>query len=270
MKMENMAYTEEIRIMDGATPVSWLVLNRLFSQGYGYAAAVDADNALAVMLANGERRAKLEYRIRERAGKPPVKSLDMVTLVSYALEAIDKYTGGHSLRVYDIAGLISEEMGMGRNSINKVKLAGLVHDIGKIGIEESVLTKEGKLTDEEYTRVSAHCVIGERILGLAIDDEEILKIVRNHHERYDGAGYPDGISGEAIPLGARILAVADTYDAITSDRPYRRAASHREAVAELRVQSGLQLDPLVVEVFSRMVGETGGLGLHKRVAAYRA
>ncbi len=194
----------------------------------------------------------------------------MITLVSYALEAIDRYTSGHLMRVSDIAGLISEEMGMGGEPTEKIRFAGLVHDIGKIGIEESVLTKKGKLTDEEYAHVSAHSIIGERILGLAINDEEILKVVRNHHERYDGAGYPDGIYGEDIPLGARILAVADTYDAMTSDRPYQKAASHREAVAELKMQSGFQLDPLVVEVFSSMVGVTGELELYNRTAAFRA
>ncbi len=268
--MENTAHTDEILIIDDATPVSWLVLNRLFSQGYEYAEAADADNDLAIIFESSRQRVRLEHRIREQVGKPRGKSLDMVTLVSYALGAIDRYTGGHLIRVSDIAGLISEEMGMGPASIKKVKFAGLVHDIGKIGIRESVLTKKGKLTDEEYAYVSAHSTIGESILGLAIDDEEILKVVRNHHERYDGAGYPDGISGEDIPLGARILAVADTYDAMTSNRPYRRAASHREAVAELKMQSGLQLDPSVVDVFSRMVGGTGELELHNRAAAFRA
>jgi len=254
-------------MVDDMTSMSWLVLNRLFSQGYGYAEAVDAGNKPEIMLEDSEHRAHLEYKIREQAAKSRNKPLDLITLVSYALEAIDKYTGGHSLRVSDIAGVISEEMGMERDSTKKIKFAGLVHDIGKIGIRESVLTKKGKLTVEEYAHVSAHSTIGERILGLAIDDEEILKIVRNHHERYDGAGYPDGISGEDIPLGARILAVADTYDAMTSDRPYRKAMGHQAAVTELKMQSGLQLDPLVVEIFSRMVGETGDLNLDKQAAA---
>ncbi len=258
---------EEILIVDDVTSMSWLVLNRLFSQGYGYAEAVDGDSAPAIMSADSDHRVHLEYKIREQTGKPREKSLDLITLVSYALEAIDKYTGGHSLRVSDIAGVISEELGMRRDLTKKIKFAGLVHDIGKIGIRESVLTKKGKLTDEEYAHVSAHSTIGERILGLAIDDEEILKIVRNHHERYDGTGYPDGISGEDIPLGARILAVADTYDAMTSDRPYRKAMSHQAAITELKTQSALQLDPLMVEVFSRMVSKTEKLNFHNQVAA---
>lgn len=182
-------------------------------------------------------------------------SSEFITFLAFALDASDKYTSGHSKRVSDITVMISRKFGMEQERIEKMKLAALVHDIGKLGIDEDILMKQDRLTREEYFHVSAHSAIGEYILRSAIDDEEILGIVRSHHERYDGDGYPDGLSGEGIPLGARILAVADTYDAMTSDRPYRKALGHRVTIDELQKQAGHQLDPVVVDVFSRMVGE---------------
>ena len=192
---------------------------------------------------------------------------DLVTPLALALDARDKYTSGHSQRVSNIALMISRKLDITREYIDKLVLAGLVHDIGKMGIKESVLTKRDKLTDEEYAHISAHSVIGESILRMVIDDREILQIVRNHHERYDGSGYPDGLSGEDIPLGARILAVADTYDAMTSDRPYRKALSRETALAELKEQSGIQLDPAVVEVFCVMADGAGVLDLQEQAVA---
>jgi len=192
---------------------------------------------------------------------------DFVTPLALALEARDKYTSGHSQRVSNIALMISRKLEIKQEHIKKIELAGLVHDIGKVGIKESVLTKQDKLTHEEYAHISAHSVIGENVLRSVIDDEEILKIVRNHHERYDGSGYPDGLSGGDIPLGARILAVADTYDAMTSDRPYRKALSHETAIAELKEQSGIQLDPAVVDVFCEMVDGTAVTDLKARAVA---
>ena len=192
---------------------------------------------------------------------------DFITPLALALEARDKYTSGHSQRVSNIALMISRKLEINQGSIRKIELAGLVHDIGKVGIKESVLTKRDKLTDEEYAHISAHSLIGENILRAVIDDEEILKIVRNHHERYDGSGYPDGLSGEDIPLGARILAVADTYDAMTTDRPYRKALSHETAIAELKEQSGIQLDPAVVDVFCEMADGAAVTYLKARAVA---
>ena len=184
-------------------------------------------------------------------------SSEFITFLAFALDASDKYTSGHSQRVSDITVEISRKFGMESEQIEKLKLAALVHDIGKLGIDEDILMKRDSLTKEEYFHVSAHSAIGEYLLSSAIEDEEILGIVRSHHERYDGTGYPDGLSGEDIPLGARILAVADTYDAMTSDRPYRKALGHRVTVTELQKQAGLQLDPVVVDVFSGIADENG-------------
>ncbi len=167
---------------------------------------------------------------------------------------------------------------MPQDSIEKIRLAGLIHDVGKIGVREDVLNKVGKLTDEEYQHVVSHCDIGERILSPIVEDKEILKMVRHHHEHYDGTGYPNGISGEQIPLGARILAVADVYtsmphgqikgetltqnasilavadafDAMTSSRSYRAALSVEQALEEIRRGIGTQFDPVVANAFLKM------------------
>jgi putative two-component system response regulator len=166
-----------------------------------------------------------------------------------ALEARDEYMDGHSERVARMAVSVARKLGMPRDQVEKIGLAGLLHDIGKIGIRESVLTKQGELSDEEYSHMASHSIIGESILRPVIDDEEILMMVRHHHERYDGKGYPDSIAARQIPVGARILAVADVYDAMTSDRPYRRAVDPGLVLSEIQRQARIQLDPEVVEAF---------------------
>jgi HD-GYP domain-containing protein (c-di-GMP phosphodiesterase class II) len=177
---------------------------------------------------------------------------DSITSLVAALEARDEYISGHSRRVAGMAVLLALELDIPRSQVVKIGLAGLLHDIGKIGINESVLKKQGELSDDEYLHIASHSVIGENILKSVIDDREILMMVRHHHERYDGKGYPDGIAGQEIPVGAKILAVADTYDAMTSDRPYRRAVSPRIAFAEIRREANIQLDPGIVEAFLMM------------------
>jgi putative two-component system response regulator len=207
-----------------------------------------------LMLENKEYRLHLEDKVQKQTEKIHNAFLNSIKSLAFALEARDKYTSGHSQRVSKIAMMMCQRLGLTREYTEKIALAGLVHDIGKIGIKESILMKNDRLSDEEYTHIKAHSVIGEHILRPAIDDEEILEIVRHHHERYNGNGYPDGLAGQHIPLGARILAVADIYDAMTSDRPYRKAMESGEAVAELKEQSGAAFDPLVVDAFLRIVG----------------
>ena len=195
-----------------------------------------------------ERRVEAQTQQIRKAFQNSIKSL------AYALEARDEYTGGHSQRVSEYAHLIADKLGTSRKYMEKIKQAALVHDIGKIGIRESVLMKTTELTEDEYQHIAAHSVIGEHILRPAIDDEDILKMVRHHHERYDGKGYPDGLSSIQIPHGARILAVADMYDAMTSNRPYRNAVSPDIAINELKRQTGYMFDPLVVNAFFHIIG----------------
>ena len=202
-------------------------------------------------LENRDYRQHLEEKVEEQAKKIRASLLNAITSLAYALEAKDKYTSGHSQRVAEISVAIARDLGLPQDSINKIELAGQVHDIGKIGVRESILHKLGKLSAEEFQHIKYHCEVGGRILTPIVKDEEILKIVRHHHERYDGKGYPDGLFGEAIPLGARILAVADSYDAMTSERPYRRAMSAETACAEIEYGKGTQFDPEVADVFLR-------------------
>ena len=200
-------------------------------------------------LENRDYQLHLEQKVEEQARKIRTSFFHAITALVYALEAKDVYTGGHSQRVTEMSVAVARELDMPQNSIDKIRLAGLVHDIGKIGIRESVLTKPARLTDEEFQHIKYHCEIGERILNPIVDNEEILMMVRHHHERYDGAGYPDGLSADQIPLGARIIAVADSYDAMTSERPYREAMSTEAACAEIKRCKGTQFDPKVAEVF---------------------
>jgi len=209
-----------------------------------------------LILENKEYRLHLEDKVKEQTEKIHNTFLNSITSLAFALEARDKYTSGHSQRVSKIALLICRRLGLGQDYVEKVTLAGLVHDIGKIGIKEAILMKTDHLTEEEYSHIMAHSVIGEHILRPAIDDQEILKIVRHHHERYNGSGYPDGLSRQQIPLGARILAVADIYDAMTSDRPYRKAMSPVSAIDELKKQTRHMFDPVVVDAFFQISSGT--------------
>ena len=165
------------------------------------------------------------------------------------LEARDVYTHGHSQRVTRHVEAIARAMHLGHDDITKILTAAAVHDVGKVYTPREVLNKPGKLTDGELQIIQRHPVDGVALLG-EIEDPEIRAMVRHHHERLDGRGYPDGLRGDAIPLGARIIAVADTFDAMTSSRAYRPAGIHREALEVLRREAGRQLDPDAVAAFS--------------------
>lgn len=165
------------------------------------------------------------------------------------LEMRDPYTKGHSERVARIASLFARVLGLPQSEIDRIFWAGILHDIGKIGIPESILNKPGKLSDEEYDIVKKHPVLSEHALSGIEFLESLKPIVRSHHERWDGKGYPDGLKGEKIPLTARILAIADSFDAMTSDRPYRKALSIEEAKKEFLKESGKQFDPKLAEIF---------------------
>ncbi|GAB6992059.1 HD-GYP domain-containing protein [Paenibacillus pini] len=185
-----------------------------------------------------------------------VQSLTMlesyfVTLAT-ALDARDAYTAGHSTRVAEYSELIGRLSGMADEQINVIRKSALLHDIGKIGIRDTVLLKDGRLTDEEFDQIKAHPALGENIL-MQIEPKDamapLLPGVRSHHERYDGKGYPDGLAGEDIPLLGRIIAVADAYDAMTSDRPYRRGMDCTKALSILEEGRGKQWDPMFAKVF---------------------
>ena len=144
-------------------------------------------------LKNGEYQQYLQQKIAEHDRKILFPYFNTITALVYALEAKDKYVSGHSRRVANIAVAIAQELGLPPHRVDKIGIAGLIHDIGKIGVRDDVLNKPGKLTDEEYQHVISHCEIGERILRPIVEDEEILDMVRHQHEHYDGTGYPDGL-----------------------------------------------------------------------------
>jgi response regulator RpfG family c-di-GMP phosphodiesterase len=209
-----------------------------------------------LQLENRDYQQHLEQKVTEQAKKIRSAFFNAITALVFALEAKDKYTSGHSQRVSEISVAIARELGLPQEDVNKIELAGRVHDIGKIGVRESVLNKPSWLSDDEFQHVKYHPEAGERILAPIVEDREILQIVRHHHERYDGAGYPDGLSGDEIPLGARILAVADSYDAMISERPYRGAMGVETACAEIEWSRNTQFDPEVAEAFLRIRGSS--------------
>ncbi len=172
-----------------------------------------------------------------------------ILALSNAVDARDSYTAGHSERVAKISLLIGKNLGLPDEELKKLEYAALFHDIGKIGIPDSILLKNDRLTDEEFKVIQKHPEMGVNILKSIGFLENILPSIKHHHEKYIGKGYPDNIKGEEIPLGARIIAVADTYDAMTSNRPYRKKLSHKTAVDEIINNKGLQFDERIVDAF---------------------
>ena len=175
--------------------------------------------------------------------------LDTVGIVRYTVEAKDTYTRGHSDRVSEYSFLIGKKLGLDDATLHTLKIGGLFHDIGKIGIPDAILTKDSKLNDDEYSQIKEHPVIGAHILGDAEVFKDIIPIVKHHHERYDGHGYPSQLSGEDIPYMARIAAVADSFDAMTSRRTYRDCLPLDTVIAEIEKCSGTQFDPKITDAF---------------------
>ena len=172
-----------------------------------------------------------------------------------ALEARDPHTRNHSARVAQLAVRLGREMGLGDGELYELHLAGLLHDIGKIGIPDAILLKPGGLTRDEYETMKSHPSLGGRILAGIPGLESVVEVVLHHHEMYDGRGYPDGLAGTDIPLGARIMAASDTYLSMVEDRPYRRAQSLGAVTRELRRVAGRQLDPDVVDALLVMINK---------------
>ena len=175
--------------------------------------------------------------------------MSSIKALAQALEAKDEYTQGHSARVAEFGVEIARYVSLPDREVQSIWVAGLLHDIGKIGVRENVLNKPGKLDAAEWESVQQHPVVAARILGPIEELGDVIEIVMHHHERFDGSGYPEGLKGSDIPLGARILSVADAYDALTSKRPYRDALPEAEAVGILEEAAGTQFDPVIVRAF---------------------
>ena len=190
------------------------------------------------------------HRERHKLERLSVATLE--ALVN-ALEAKDPYLRGHSARVADLSATIASQLGMGDEQVDAVRVAGRLHDLGKIGTRESVLNKEGPLTPEEFEHVKQHVVIGSQILAPLAHLGDVIAYVRSHHEHWDGSGYPDGLRREDIPLGARIIGAAEVYDALTTSRPYQEKMSPEQAVQRMGELSGTILDPKVYDALATIV-----------------
>jgi len=202
-----------------------------------------------------QRIAELERLGTER--KRAEEALDSTALetleaVSSIVEANDPYTSGHSATVTEIAIKIAQEMGLRAGQLDTLRIAGPLHDVGKVGIPSSVLNKPTGLTQAEWVMIQAHPQVSANVAQQVTAFEAAVPVIRHHHERWDGTGYPDGLKGDDIPLLARILAVADGFQAMASERPYRRARTEEEALAELQKGAGTQWDPEVVKVFLKL------------------
>lgn len=175
--------------------------------------------------------------------------LNTIQALSMAIDAKDRYTHGHSKRVSEISVMIGRQIGLSPERLELLKHAGDLHDIGKIGISELIISKESKLTIDEYEIIKTHPLVGEIIIEPVPFLQEARAVIRHHHERWDGFGYPDGLKSDEIPLLSRIILISDAYDAMTSDRPYRKALSHEVAIREIERHSGTQFDPQIVKAF---------------------
>ena len=189
------------------------------------------------------------WTAEQSAAEDPAGSgnADVATALAAALEERDRYTGEHSESVVDLTARVAEALALAPEEIEQVRVAALLHDIGKIGVPDEILHKPGPLDDREWEIMRQHPIIGERILRAMPGLGPIARVVRHEHERVDGGGYPDGLRGDEIPIGARIILACDAYHAMVSDRPYRKAMSHTEAMAELNANAGTQFDSRVVE-----------------------
>jgi putative nucleotidyltransferase with HDIG domain len=179
--------------------------------------------------------------------------LESIKTLAAAIDAKDPYTKGHSERVSSYSMAIARHLGLGFDDVFNVRIAAILHDVGKLGIEDGILNKPGVLTDEEYAVMRRHPDIGAQIMSPISNLKQIIPGIRNHHETWDGKGYPDQLEGEGIPLIARIIGVADTFDAMTTNRPYQEAMSLEFVSKRLRQMAGSRFDPRVVEAFEAAV-----------------
>ena len=211
----------------------------------------------ALILENRDYQRNLEKKVLEQSRKIQASFIKSIEALARTLEAKDPETRDHSLRVTEYSVRTAEEMGLSPAEVEDIRVAAALHDIGKIGISDVILDKDRALREEEVEHIQRHPLIAAEILGPIDELKEIIHLIKHHHENYDGSGYPTGIAGDEIPLGSRIIAVADTFDAITSTRPYRKAKTELFAVEEIKKYSGSQFDPDVIAAFLQAMGYQG-------------
>ena len=237
-----------VRIQSGDQEYGWLLMvsfnmQESFRRGE-YRLLRTLAEQVALLMANSALYSNLERFV-----------INLVKSLVMAIEAKDAYTRGHSERVSEYCRRMAADLGLDEKQRTALQWASVLHDVGKIGTPETILNKPDRLSDDEYNRIKDHPAKGAEILRPISQLEDALPSIRHHHEQYGGQGYPDALQGEAIPFLARIISVADTYDAITSQRAYRPARSHGEAMRIIREGAGSQFDPRLVESFCRIVGD---------------
>ena len=204
---------------------------------------------LLVVLVGRGRVRRQDADLQEHTEELKAGYDSIVSVLCAALDLRDNVTHGHARRVSEIASVVAWQMGLRKEHLRQIEKAAILHDIGKIGVADAVLAKSGPLDDCEWAEMKRHAELGYQILSGIEFLRDAADVVYAHHERYDGSGYPRGLKGDEIPAGARIFAVVDAYDAMTTHRPYRRALPHRQAVEEIVRNSGGQFDPEVVRAF---------------------
>ena len=207
---------------------------------------LDLLQSLSSLLANAVHNARMEERSRATF----IRTLESLAT---ALEARDEYTRGHSQRVCDLSVMIGLRLGLMQDALEELRIGTILHDIGKIGVPDHILNKPGRLTDEEFNTMRTHPVIGYEICRPLMLSEGVLLIIRNHHEKLDGSGYPDGLKGGELPLSLRIVCVADAFDAMSSRRPYRGVMDMGHVMGEMSKGAGVQFDPVVVEALKELL-----------------
>jgi len=232
-----------VALLAGGSALLWLTL---FGLARGASVTIERQNAGLHRLSDhlGESLDKLEKNY-----------LGTMESLARAVEARDPYTGGHSHRIESLCSAVARKLGLTAEEHRRLDRAGELHDIGKIGIPEAILTKPGALNPDEWGVMKKHPLVSADIIGRVPFLRHVAPIVRHHHEHFDGSGYPDGLTGAEIPLESRILSVIDAFDAMTSDRPYRKAFSQRRAFAILEENKGTQFDPSVVDSFVELLRE---------------
>lgn len=215
----------------------------------GYCEKSDKFDQLLLLIESGIKSISQMDQIKHINEELEKAYLESIETLRYTVEAKDSYTRGHSDRVADYSVLIGKELNLPENDLKTLRIGGLFHDIGKIGVPDSIIQKDAKLTDEEYSEIKNHPSIGAHILSSAAIFKDIIPIVKHHHERYNGRGYPGQLEGENIPYLARIAAVADSFDAMTSRRTYRAPLPIDYVISEIEKCKGTQFDPQIADVF---------------------
>ena len=228
----------------------------------GYCEKSDKFDQLLLLIESGIKAVsqmqlikKINDKLKTTYDKLESAYMETIEILRFTVEAKDAYTRGHSDRVSAYSVLIGEALGLSEDDLKTLKIGGLFHDIGKIGIPDSILLKTDKLDDEEYSEIKNHPAIGAHILSNATIFKDIIPIVKHHHERFDGHGYPGKLKGEEIPYLARIATVADSFDAMTSKRSYRDSLPIDVVKEEIKKNSGTQFDPEIAEVFLKILDE---------------